>query len=162
MRTPEDTTEDQLATLLRQEEALRFTRFTNEDALALGLRFIEAARARGLAVTIDIARHGQQLFHYAFAGTSADNDLWIQRKNRVVNHFGHSSFYVGTLLRGRGQTMDENFLLDGTRYAAHGGAFPLTIRDVGVVGTITISGLPQAEDHALVTSVLAAFLDGAA
>jgi len=48
--------------------------------------------------------------------------------------------------------------LDPDRFAAHGGAFPLTIRGTGVVGTITVSGLPQVEDHAFVVAQLEAFL----
>jgi uncharacterized protein (UPF0303 family) len=32
------------------------------------------------------------------------------------------------------------------------------VRDVGVVGTVTVSGLPQAADHALVVEVLRTFL----
>jgi len=31
-------------------------------------------------------------------GTSRDNDVWVQRKNNVVNRFGHSSFYLGISL----------------------------------------------------------------
>jgi uncharacterized protein (UPF0303 family) len=30
---------------------------------------------------------------------------------------------------------------------------------VGVVGTITVSGLPQADDHAFVTEMIEAFLN---
>jgi uncharacterized protein (UPF0303 family) len=29
---------------------------------------------------------------------------------------------------------------------------------VGVVGTVTVSGLPQADDHAFVTEMISAFL----
>ena len=54
--------------------------------------------------------------------------------------------------------MEEKFLLDGSRFAAHGGAFPVMVRHVGMVGTVTVSGLPQAEDHRLVVSVLREFL----
>jgi uncharacterized protein (UPF0303 family) len=43
-------------------------------------------------------------------------------------------------------------------FAAHGGAFPIRIKDVGVVGTVTVSGLPQADDHAFVTEMIGAFL----
>ncbi len=147
-----------LQEIQEQEATLVFTHFTNDDALALGLRFIEGARAEGKAITIDITRHGHQLFHYALEGTSPDNDLWIQRKNRVVQHFGHSSYYVGTELRSKGKTIEEASLLDGTIYAAHGGAFPIRIAGVGVVGTITVSGLPQAEDHALAVRIIGAYL----
>jgi len=44
--------------------------------------------------------------------------------------------------------------------AAHGGAFPVIVRDVGVVGAVTVSGLPQEEDHRLVVQVLRKFLAG--
>ena len=88
------------------------------------------------------------------AGTAADNDVWIERKNRVVRRFGHSSFYVGLLLGLEGTSIEEKFLVDRTLYAAHGGAFPVIVRHVGMVGTVTVSGLPQAEDHRLVVAVL--------
>jgi uncharacterized protein (UPF0303 family) len=142
--------------LLAQEAELQFERFDNDTALALGQALVDAARRDGLAVTVDVRRGEQQLFHAALPGTAADNDAWIERKNRVVRRFGHSSFYVGRQLEGT--TMEEKFLLDGTRFAAHGGAFPVIVRDVGVVGTVTVSGLPQAEDHRLVVAVLRAFL----
>src|SRR5438552_2954312 len=76
--------DDLLQELLEQEEELQFTSFTNETALELGMALLNAARTRSQPVTIDITRHGQQLFHYAMSGTSANNDHWIRRKNNVV------------------------------------------------------------------------------
>src|SRR5438132_11641219 len=73
--------------LKRQEEELRFVEFTNETALQLGLQLMKQAKEEGKALTIDICRNGQQLFHCALAGTSADNDAWIRRKNNVVNRY---------------------------------------------------------------------------
>jgi uncharacterized protein (UPF0303 family) len=116
---------------------------------------VAAARQRGLAVTIDVGRGEQRLFHSALKGTAADNDEWIERKNRVVRRFGHSSYYMG---REAGEEFAERHLLDGREFAAHGGAFPVRVRGVGVVGTVTVSGLPQEEDHRLVVSVLRDFL----
>lgn len=150
--------EEVLRRLRQQEEELQFARFTNDDALAVGLALVEAARGVGKAVAVDIARNGQQLFHFAMAGTSGDNNGWIERKNRVVARFGHSSYYVGTSLKNIGQTIEEKYLLPSTEYAPHGGAFPLIIRNVGVVGTITVSGLPQQEDHELVVTTLRSYL----
>jgi uncharacterized protein (UPF0303 family) len=147
-----------LQELLRQEEELQFTSFTNETALELGMALLSEARTRSQPVTIDITRHGQQLFHYAMSGTSADNDQWIRRKNNVVARFGHSSYYVGRQLASAGQSMEEKYLLSSQEYAAHGGAFPLIVRGAGVIGAITISGLPQAEDHEVVVTTLGAFL----
>jgi uncharacterized protein (UPF0303 family) len=144
--------------LLAQEAQLQFQRFDNDTAIALGQALVAAAREGGLAVTVDVRRGEQQLFHAALAGTAADNDVWIERKNRVVRRFGHSSFYVGTMLALEGATLEEKFLVDGTLFAAHGGAFPVIVRHVGLVGTVTVSGLPQAEDHRLVVAVLRKFL----
>jgi uncharacterized protein (UPF0303 family) len=154
-----DGEDDPLARLLAEEDELQFAVFTNDTAWELGQELVAAARRDALAVTVDIRRGEQQLFHCALAGTAADNDAWIERKNRVVRRFGHSSFYVGTACRLEGESFAEKFLLDQTLFAAHGGAFPVIVRDVGVVGTVTVSGLPQSEDHRLVVSVLRAFLE---
>jgi uncharacterized protein (UPF0303 family) len=147
--------DDLLSRLRAEEEELQFAAFTNDTAWELGNALVDAARRDGLSVTVDIQRGEQQLFHYALAGTAADNDEWIERKNRVVRRFGHSSLYMRAA---EGEAFAENYLLDPTVFAAHGGAFPIIVRDVGVVGTVTVSGLPQEEDHRLVVSVLRAFL----
>ena len=149
-----------LKELRQQEEDIQFASFSNDTALAVGMALVQAAQEKGKSVTIDITRSGQQLFHFAMAGTSIDNGEWVQRKNRVVNRFGHSSFYMGISLKNIGQTIEEKYLLPESDYAAHGGAFPLVIKGVGVVGTITVSGLPQQEDHELVVSTLKQFLGG--
>ena len=149
--------DDFLAELLAQERELELDSFDNAAAWELGSMLVAAARAGGHGVTIDIARGEQQLFHAALEGTSADNDAWIQRKNAVVRRFGHSSFYVGRECEAAGASLTERFFVDPMAYSAHGGAFPITIRGVGVVGTVTVSGLPQAEDHRLVVAVMRDF-----
>jgi uncharacterized protein (UPF0303 family) len=144
--------------LQEQQVRLQFTRFTNDDAWRLGSLLVSMGRDRGLVLTVDIRRHGHQLFHAALPGTSLDNDTWIERKIRVVNRYGDSSFLVGRRLALSGKTLDEESGVEPIRYAAHGGCFPVIVRDVGVVGTITVSGLPQAQDHALVVEALESFL----
>ncbi|MGW5716152.1 heme-degrading domain-containing protein [Amycolatopsis sp. NPDC003865] len=149
---------DRLAQLADQEERLQFTKFDNETALTLGAQLLAAARERGLPVTISVRRGGQRLFHAALPGTSADNDAWIDRKSRVVDRYGHSSFYVGTQFRATGGSFEADSRLDPDEYAAHGGVFPVLVRGVGPVGTVGVSGLPQAEDHAFVVEQLELFL----
>lgn len=145
-----------IAELEGQQQELRLPSFDLDDAWRLGCLIVTVARERGLAVTVDI-RHGeQQAFHAALPGTSPDNDDWILRKAAVVRRFGEASYLVGERYRAKGRAFD----LDPAHYAAHGGSFPLVVRGTGAVGTVTVSGLPQLEDHRLVTECLARFLAG--
>ena len=150
MTTPDPT----LDLLAAQEAELQFSAFTEDDAWTLGSAMVATARAAGAPVAIDIRRHGHQLFHAALAGSSPDNDRWIERKTRVVDRFGHSSLYMRMLCAQDGSTLEEKFLLDGREFAAHGGAFPLLVSGVGPVGTVVVSGLPQVEDHRMVVAAL--------
>jgi len=147
-----------MARLEAQEEQLVFRTFDTETSWRLGVHLIEAARARNLPVVISIRRNGQRLFHAALKGASTDNDAWVDRKAAVVDHFGHSSYLVGTRFLADGQDFDTSSRLDPYRFAAHGGAFPILIRGVGAVGTVCVSGLTAIEDHAFVVEELEKFL----
>ncbi|MFH8575855.1 heme-degrading domain-containing protein [Streptomyces zaomyceticus] len=150
----------EVSELETQEARLVLPRFTYEDAWTLGTLLVGMARERRAPVAIDIRRGPQQLFHCALPGSSADNDAWIDRKRRVVERYGVSSFLVGARFRAKGTTFEESSRLDPDRYAAHGGAFPLAVEGVGVIGSVTVSGLPQAEDHAMVVEALERLIDG--
>ena len=143
-----------IARIEAQERTLVFPGFSNDDAWALGSILVELARERMLAVTVDITRGEQQLFHAALPGTSAHNDAWITRKTRTVREFGISSLLAGQRAKLGGNSFEDAPWIDPLRYAGHGGSFPITVAGVGVVGTVTVSGLPQLEDHALVMRIL--------
>ena len=147
-----------IAEIVAQEERLQFTSFSNADAWAIGSRFVEVATERSLGITINITRGDQQLFHAALPGTTADNDDWIARKIRTVRRYSESSFLVGRRFAASEKDFNTATGLPSSEYAAHGGCFPLTIRNAGMIGTITVSGLPQADDHALVVEILREFL----
>jgi len=149
-----------LTELAAQEEELQFRSFTNDDAWALGSALVARAREEGLPVAIDVSRHSHQLFHAALPGATPDNDTWIARKAATVHRFGRSSLYVGQRSREAGTTFEEQFGLDPQRYVAHGGGFPVLVRDVGPVGVVVVSGLPQVEDHRMVVEALRAHLAG--
>ena len=150
--------DDILKQLLQEEQELQFTRFNEEVAWELGSQLVEMARNRNLPVTIDITRGTHQLFHAALRGTSPDNDEWVKRKVRLVYRFGHSSFYIGQLLKSKGKTIEQSYLVSESEYAPHGGCFPVIVKGTGIVGTITVSGLPQEEDHKLVVEALRNYL----
>jgi len=143
-----------LDTLTQQEKELQFTAFGSDTALALGLKIIALASARQKSITVNITINGKVLFHHAMQGASAEQADWIRRKNNVVARFGRCSFYVGIDHKQRGVVFEDIAYLDPKDYAAHGGAFPITIKDTGIIGTVTVSGLRQAEDHALAIEAL--------
>ena len=147
-----------VAELAAEEQDLQFTRFTADDAWDLGSALVAAGRRRELPIAVDITRNRHQLFHAALSGATPDNDSWIRRKTAVVDRFGHSSLYMRTLCAQDGSTLQEKFLLDEREFAAHGGAFPILVRDVGPVGAVVVSGLPQVEDHRMVVAALRAHL----
>jgi uncharacterized protein (UPF0303 family) len=77
----------------------------------------------------------------------------------VVARFHRSSYGVGLSLKAKNETLLEKFGLAVADYAAHGGSFPLTVAQAGVVGSVTVSGLPQRADHELVVEALCAELE---
>ncbi|MEY7980088.1 heme-degrading domain-containing protein [Streptomyces pilosus] len=156
MTTPDAT--PTVEELEAQERRLVFEHFTHDDAWALGSLLVETARERRAPVAIDIHRAGQQLFHAALPGSAPDNDAWIARKRRVGERYGSASYLVGARHRAKGTTFEASSRLDPDTYAAHGGSFPITVRGAGVIGAVTVSGLPQLEDHNMVVEALDRFL----
>ena len=158
---PEDTAEEPFIPLdqLAQEEArLKFETFTEDDAWALGSSLVERARSEHAPVVINIQCGSRRLFNVAMPGSSLDNQHWVVRKGRVVTRFDHSSLYVGQMCRDQQTTLQEKFLLPADRYSPSGGAFPIRVAGVGVIGFIGVSGLPQVDDHRFVTAAVAAHL----
>ena len=144
--------------IAQDERELVIDAIDHDVAVDLGLHVLGAARAAGLGVTIDIRKAGQQVFHAALPGTSPDNDAWAERKARAVARFHKSSLRLGLECKAAGTTLEERYLLPPNEFAAHGGSFPVTVRGTGVVGAVTVSGLPQVEDHRLVVACLRSFL----
>jgi uncharacterized protein (UPF0303 family) len=147
-----------LAELAEQEARLQFDVFNHHTAWDLGVQLRDEALAQDLPVAIEIRRNGQVLFHAALPGTAPDNDAWLLRKARVVDRYGKASYHVGEISRQDGKTFEEQSRLDPDTYAAHGGAFPITLRGTGVIGTVAVSGLPQLQDHEFVVAQLERFL----
>ncbi len=143
-----------LEQILRQETELQFNSFTNQDAYDLGRLLIDMAQSERLSVTADITRNGQQLFHCALEGTSADNDRWIKGKTKLVNLTGRSSYYHEITLKAEQKTIEEALHLSAGEYMPYGGSFPVCVKGAGIIGTISVSGLSSEKDHELVVRAL--------
>ena len=150
-----DPTLDELAS---EEPALQFERFSLDDAWAIGNALREGALARSGAVAIEISLRDRPLFYTTTPGADTSNGSWIRRKRNTVLALGTSTLVVGMKLAKAGQTLEQRYGLSPAEHASDGGGFPLRLRSLGVVGAITVSGMPSLEDHRLVTDVLRSFL----
>ena len=152
------THEERIKILKRQESLATFTSFNEETAFDLGAALFGIARAKRAPVAINIRTPDRTLFHAAMPDSKPDNDEWLRRKSNVVLRFHQSSLMFGELLAAASRTVGPDLGLDPMDYAAHGGGFPIRIKKVGVIAAVTVSGLPQVEDHRLVIQALDDFL----
>jgi uncharacterized protein (UPF0303 family) len=150
-------TED-LARIKAQEEQLQFSAFDEETAWRLGSGLRALATARALSIVIDVRRFGQVLFYSALSGTTPDNAEWIRRKSNVTARFHRSSYAIGLEMEEKQSNLFDRYGLPVADYASHGGSFPLRVQRAGVIGTVTVSGLPQRTDHELAVETLCAEL----
>ncbi len=136
-----------------RETAILLERFSEDTALQLGAILMQLAQAMKAPLVIDIRDSDRTYFHAALPGSAPLNALWARRKSNTALLTQRSSFLIGQRNAANAQTLARHGL-DPADYADHGGAVPVRVRNAGVVAVATVSGLPQAEDHALVLDAL--------
>ena len=148
-------------TLRRKEQRLVLPKGDLASLYALGRRMADTALERKLPLLIQVRLGERIVFAAALPGSTASNALWAERKSRLAALFEHSSLRVRLVHERNGEDVHARHALPIEAYAAHGGAFPLRVAGVGVIGTVVVSGLPQLEDHAFVVEMLEAHIVGA-
>jgi len=141
-----------------QESQLQFDSMDEQTAWEIGTRLRALAEQRGLSIVIDVRRHGQPLFYTALKGTTPDNVEWVRRKSNSVARFHRSSYALGLHLKSKNDSLEARGLQTAD-YASHGGSFPIKVKNAGIVGSVTVSGLPQRDDHELVVEALCGLLN---
>ena len=147
-----------LAKIAIQEERLQFQNFDADTAWKLGNRLKANAETRGVAVTIEIRVGKETIFFFAMQGAKPENADWARRKRNVVDLLWRSSYAVGLSLQEEETSLEAKLGLPLRDYTAHGGSFPIRVVGVGTIGTVTVSGLPQRDDHAMLVDELAGTL----
>lgn len=148
--------DEDIQRLALQEQLLQLDRFDESTAWELGTRIKSICEARNQALTIEIRRAKETLFFYAMPGTTPNNTEWARRKRNSVELLHTSSYAIGRANDKDGRSLTQKVGLALADYADHGGGFPIRVKSVGCVGCVTVSGVPQREDHAIVVEALAA------
>lgn len=141
--------------LAQQEQRLQFPQFDASTAWTLGSALRAKAEAQGTPVTVEVRLGGETVFFHAMAGAPPANADWARRKRNTVELMHRSSYRVGRELARDGQSLEAMMGLPTRDYCAHGGALPLRVAGSGVVGVVTVSGLPEREDHAMAVEAIA-------
>ena len=140
-----------------EEGQLQFASFTQTDALELGNLLYETSKKYPKPVAIEIRMNHLTVFSYYPNGTNANNTLWLKAKAKTVDMTQHSSLHFWAEVQVSGET-PETKRMPESEYACCGGGFPLIIKNVGVIGTICVSGLPHMDDHRVITETLSKYL----
>ena len=138
-----------------QEQRLQLTTFTEVTAWTLGSRIKAMCEARQVALAIEVRRAKETLFFYSMPGTTPNHAEWVRRKRNSVELLQRSSYALGLSYQKDDTTLEKRLGLPTADYATHGGSFPIRVKGVGCVGTVTVSGVPQRDDHAIVVMALA-------
>ncbi len=138
----------------KKVQSLQFTHFDEHTAWRIGTALYRLAIRENYPIVIDIRLNHRQLFYAALPGSATNNQRWVERKINLVNLTGHSSYYWSLLLQEQNKTIEQKILLPESDYAPHGGCVPILLKKTGMVGTITVSGLPQEQDHQIVINAI--------
>jgi uncharacterized protein (UPF0303 family) len=139
-----------------QEQQLQFDRFDADVAWKIGSAIRGVAAAQGNSVAIDVTLAGALLFYSAMPGATPNNAEWIRRKKNVLNRFHKSTYAVGLDYKKNDTTLEARTGAPLADFVTAGGCFPIRIKgSAAVLGSITVSGLPERHDHDLVVKVLA-------
>ncbi|AEF80754.1 heme-degrading domain-containing protein [Leadbettera azotonutricia] len=147
-----------IALAQKQEELLQFPSFSRQDVWDLGSLMASMALEKKLGLSISIRSiSGLVLFQYFPPGTNLNHESWMTRKYNVVRDLEISSLlnYL-RLLKGKHVLQDQG--LDPKFYAPSGGAFPIKLKDSGLVAVVADSGLHQLEDHDFLVESISRFL----
>lgn len=145
---------EDIARVIEQERGLVFPAFDEHAAFAVGAIIRERAVHESLGLVADVRLWDRPLLYFAMPGTTADNVEWVRRKSNTVRRFQKSTYRM--VLEAGGQ--ERGFALHRAvaieDHVMAGGGFPIRVKGVGVVGSVTVSGLHERDDHEVVVAAI--------
>lgn len=138
---------DDIKKIIEQEKALLFPEFSELTAFSLGSILRERAVRDGLAIVGDVRLWDRQLMYFALPGTGAGNPHWVRRKANTVQRLGKSSYRTVLEKNWDGDVFPARWDMGPADFVLAGGGFPIRLKNAGIIGCVTVSGLHERDDH---------------
>lgn len=138
--------------LLAEEASLRLdtSRFELFD---FADHCVQSMKAENLPLSMIIRLHGRTVYQVALPGSQPIHDMWMLRKARVAELWGHSSLFVRLEHEATSRPY-ESHGLNLEEFAFFGGGYPLVDEQQRTFGAIGISGTYQLPEHRLLVRLL--------
>lgn len=143
--------------LKAEEERLSFEHFSREDAWEFAMLLYKNGRKYCRTMGFEITLNGLCVFRYLPEETTRDHAMWLERKRRTVEFREMSPLRFQAWLEMDGSDF-KNWKVDTDQYVLGGGAFPITIRGTGVVGSICTTNMPGNAEQEVITETISEYL----
>jgi uncharacterized protein (UPF0303 family) len=140
--------------ILLEEQSFVFSGFNATTALEIGNYLTKKATELKLPIVIDISSLQQCLYHFAAVGSTASNERFIRRKKNTVCLFSHSTKWAAAKVKNDVTAMNQRYGTVDADYTILQGGFPVIVAQMGLVGSICVSGLTEQEDHNIIVEAL--------
>lgn len=140
--------------VLTQEKETELPHFNLDDVdgLVESLKKISKDDFNKVCVLIKINQ--RVVYFHAGNQTTHENNLWIKKKENVVDAFDHSSLFKKLAYQDNPDDFYKETGLSPKDYAIVGGGYPIAITGTGVIGSVVVSGLTDTGDHELAYNAL--------
>ena len=125
-----------MAEIEYQEKMLVFDHFNSQVAWELG----ELIHKRSKVWCFDIRVFDTKLLHYISDGFGPNADRWLEGKYNSVKQIKHASLYFFCRLKLNPDRTPESYFMPTGECGARGGGFPIIVKNVGVIGALSITG----------------------
>ena len=152
--------QDKIKAINEQEARLVFDAFGGNEAWELGKILVDEAKLLGFCPAISIRNiNGFSVFQYGFEGTGLEHEAWMERKENTAIYKGMSTMKVHLLEEESSIDILNDWFMDPMTYSTCPGAFPIRVKNAGIVGTIIVSGISVLMDHNLIVNALCKYLN---
>jgi uncharacterized protein (UPF0303 family) len=145
---------EDIARIIDQERGLEFVSFDENTAFAVASRVRDRAYRNGWPIVCDVRLWDRQLCYIAMPGSSGDNPVWAQRKSNTVKRLLKSSYRATLEVNAPSHMFPPHRNLPVEEFALSGGGFPVRVKGAGIVGSVTVSGLHERDDHEIVVAAI--------